>query len=151
MNRSNIKDYLKQTSRRLFKEIDKYGIRTGSKEFGVSDKSSDIDIILPPDFKYSWDEIYQYHNGLYLQGSSIDLIPHYWEEGFKSIYVLYKNQVLNLILTETEEEYNRWVYATIRMKRAINNPKILEKIKNKEHRIQLFLKFKKPYKTGIIF
>lgn len=136
---------LEYTTKELMGEVDKKGTITGSYAFNVHSEKSDIDIILPSNFKYSWNDIYRDHNGYYLHENKDEFIPHYQEYDFESIYVLNKNKVLNLLLMCNTKEYNRWIYATQKMITEIQNKDFKDKIKDKFFRIEYFEKFKNEY------
>jgi hypothetical protein len=136
---------INQTTKTVYDIINSIGIITGSSAWGVDSTYSDIDVILPPD-NISFNEIIQYHNGLYLHEDEENKILHYFQEDFQSCYVLYENKIYNLLLMHSIENYNKWVYATLKMAETIKDDILFQqKIINKKYRIECFEGFKEEY------
>lgn len=137
---------IKNTTREVMSLIRKQGIFTGSTTWNVANTNSDIDIILPPKCGINFDEVIQFHNGIYLHEDKNNNIVHYFQKDLESCYVIYNDKIYNLLFMHNEILYKKWVYATEQMNLRINeNPSIKEKIKNKKIRVDLFEKFKEEF------
>ena len=108
------------------------GITTGSKVFGGWEEGHDIDIILPPTV----------HEHLF-EGSLCYTSAEYNEYNeaeFRSFYVKDKyGNIYNLLFTDDEYAYNKWVYATKRMLETGKD------YSDKAVRVEEFEKFKRLY------
>lgn len=119
---------------RIVRKAKRMGFYTGSRVFGGYVKgTSDIDIVVPPSFPYSLQDIID---------SAED--AHYNPTEYRhcntwSIYVPLRNMQYNLIMALSSETFDIWSRATEAMKAAILSSKELKgKVRLKEHRILLF-------------
>ena len=94
------------------KFIKEKGILTGSVAFGVETNDSDIDIIIPPKSDMSFSDMISKHNALYLHDDIKNDMPSYYQDGFRSCYVLNEGKIYNLLMMYDTNCFNSWVNAT---------------------------------------
>jgi hypothetical protein len=141
---------INETTQECMDIISAYGVKTGSSLWKVNKQSSDIDYIIPLHANLTWNDVLNYHEGVYCHEYKEENEPHYWQEGFKTLYVLWKDQIYNLIFPFNKDQQEAWAYATHRISQLIKENKGFKKnIKNKENRITLFERFKRVYLENI--
>jgi hypothetical protein len=123
----------KYISNELQKEINEYGIQTGSWLFGGYGSDSDVDYIIPPEFPHTWAEFKELQEYCYLS-SEID----YSGEELNSIYVKTENGGVYNLLFINPKKLNQWIEATTIMYNLTRHHEIKELIKNKDNRVSLF-------------
>ncbi len=126
------------------------GVHTGSTAWNVDEGESDIDIILSPDCGLSFGSVVCNYNGIYLHEDEDNDIISYMQEDFQSCYVLYRDKIYNLLFMNTQEAYDKWVYATDKMSKLVySDPIFKEKIRDKEYRVDCFEGYKDEYEEGL--
>lgn len=120
----------------MAQDVREFGTITGSKVFGGFQAGvSDIDVILPP-AKLGWgfNEVMTERCGWYEH-------REYDDPEYEAVYVKvpYSKHPHNLLFMRDARSYQRWVNATIWMKRMKDNcPSMREFFKRKEKRIEMF-------------
>ena len=89
---------------RLVKELQRRGILTGSRRFGVAKKDSDYDYLISPK---AWSKYFEHEIGLIeYDGEDYD------EPDFRSFKLKVGGRVYNLLVLHTEKEFIVWKKAT---------------------------------------
>jgi predicted nucleotidyltransferase len=141
-----IKKDLKDTSKTVMSLIKNHGTVTGSTAWGLNTEDTDVDIIVPCNCELTWNDVVQFDNGIYLHANEEDGIEHYSQNDFKSLYVIHKNTLYNLLFMFNTEIYDKWIYATNKMSDRISkDSEFKEKMKDKEARIEYFEELKNEY------
>jgi hypothetical protein len=128
------------------KIIRMYGLLTGSKAFGCFNANpvvkSDIDYILPPDFPYTWNDLFRM-GGVYSGGYGGE------SEKYNSIYINMPDSkhIHNLLLFKDRDLFQVWWKATLAMVRLVYNDTELKTALgvSKEKRVALFTMLKEFY------
>jgi len=117
--------------------IEAVSVLSGSVAFGVAGANPDKDYVLRQ----------KQFDGM---GLGMDVLRYgagepYRFDGYSSWYVKCENgEVFNLLVAETEDVYNQYVFATVSIKdRMAMDAEYAERIKDKAFRVSEFQKFKK--------
>ena len=130
----------------MFKEIKKEGILTGSYLFGGWKEDSDVDVLLHPKYHKKYSQLIEmgyacYTNTDYCNGDE--------DIKFLSLYVKHNKKVLNLIVFNYIDEYEKYLYATKALKQMIGIKEFDDAMLVKNYRIKLFEYFKDVSPQGI--
>jgi len=74
-------------------------------------------------------------------------IMHYNQNDLMSLYVIKEDIVYNLLFMNSEEAYDKWVYASNKMLELIKDPFEKTRILNRTYRLEVFNKFREEYQT----
>jgi len=136
---------VEDTSEALISLIKNIGVYTGSTYFKINTDDSDIDIIMPPDSPLKFGDVIGFHHGIYLHENKTGGIEHYFQEDFDSLYVIYKNNLYNLLFMHNELIFKKWVYATRVFEERMTDPYFKEAAKDKKFRVSTFERFKREF------
>ena len=112
-------------------KIKDHSFLTGSFRFGVENNESDIDVIVSKNCSINFKEA--------IDLGCVYLESQYSEDEFHSCYGLYEDRLYNFLFMNSEDAYDRWLFATNKMALMVDDDiSFKDKIKNKEYRIKLF-------------
>lgn len=137
-------DEKKRLSKKMYADVKKEGVLTGSFVFGGRTEDSDIDVFFPPLYVDKYKRLIDMGYAVY----------NSYDEEKKLFFSLYvrdpRGRLLNLLLFYTQHEYDKHLYATKAMK-SLKGNKYFDNLvlQNKEHRVELFRLFKKTSPQGV--
>lgn len=133
---------LKEMPKNYYRRIRKMGLATGSVALGCDGNQSDEDYIMPHTFPIGkWESYFRYSN--------TDYEDHGQENKglFKSWFGKYEDQEINLIIPNSQIEYDAWVHGhtmSMQLNKSVVGHVLLTQ---KQLRVILFECFKESYRT----